>query len=85
MILGLYQIQNQRGYSGLGSYSLSPDYSFAAIPLDELVISVISLADIVAKIRSSREFVNGYVNSDADIRNGEQIDQMLKIQKLLVK
>ena len=81
MILGLYQIQVyyhneiQRVYSGLGSYLLSPDYSFAAIPLDELVtVSVTSPADIVAKIRSSREFVNGCVNSDADIRDGEQID-----------
>ena len=55
MVLGLYQIQVyyhneiQRGYGGLGSYSLSPDYSFAAIPLDELVtLSVTSPANIVA-------------------------------------
>ena len=66
MIFGLYQLQVyfyneiQRGYSGLGSYSLSPDYSFAAVPIDELVtLSVSSTADIVAKIRSSQESIYG--------------------------
>ena len=90
MVLGLYQIQVyyhneiQRGYSGLGSYLLSPDYSFATIPLDELVtISVTSPADIVGKIRSSTDFINGCVNSDVDIRDGEQIDA--KDTELLVK
>ena len=30
-----YHNEMQRGYGGLGSYSVSPDYCFAAIPLDE--------------------------------------------------
>jgi len=66
MIFGLYQLQVyfyneiQRGYSRLGSYSLSPDYSFAAVPIDELVtLSASSPADIVAKIRSSQESIYG--------------------------
>lgn len=74
MILGLYQLQvfyhneMQRGYSGLGSYSFSPDYSFAAIPLDELVtLSVTSPADIVARIRSSRDSVNDSLKKATDI------------------
>ena len=59
MLLGLYQLQVyyhneiQRGYGGLGNFSLSPVYSFAAIPIDELVtLSVTSPAEIVAKLRN---------------------------------
>jgi len=57
----LFYNEIQRGYSGLGSYSLSPDYSFAtAVLIDELVtLSVSSPTDIVAKIRSSQESIYG--------------------------
>ena len=81
MVLGLYQIQVyyhneiQRGYGGLGSYSLSPDYSFAAIPLDELVtLSVTSPANIVAKIKSSQVSVNASDNDVNDIEEQAAID-----------
>ena len=60
----------------MGSYSLSPDYSFAAIPLDMLItLSATSPADIVTKIRSSQESVNGSMKSDTDINDvEEQVD-----------
>lgn len=92
MILGLYQIQvyyhneMQRGYGGLGSYSLSPDYSFAAIPLDELVsLSVTSPADIVTKIRSSRDSVNDslkkytYIDDIEGLADFEDIDTCIEV------
>ena len=73
MILGLNQLQvyhhneMQRGYGGLVSYSLSPFYSFAAIPLNELVtLSVTSPTDIITKIRSSRDSVNDSLKKDTD-------------------
>ena len=60
LILGLYQLQIfyhneiQRGYSGMGSYSLLDDFSHAAIAVDEVIsIAVTQPADIVSKIRSN--------------------------------
>ena len=47
MILGLYFLQKychnevQRGYGGIGSYSLLSQYAFAAIPLDEILTSTV--------------------------------------------
>ena len=91
MILGLYQLQVyfyneiQRGYSGLGSYSLSSEFSFAAIPLDELVtVSVTSPADIVAKIRSSQESTSKIEESiklDSDSTTLEDRDESNNIKE----
>ena len=62
LILGLYQLQVfyhneiQRGYSGMGSYSLLDDFSHAAIAADEVIsIAVTQPADIVSKIRSNED------------------------------
>ena len=59
MILGLYFLQMyyhnevQRGYGGIGSYSLLSQYAFAAIPLDEIKTStVLSPEEIVDKIKN---------------------------------
>ena len=92
MILGLYQLQVylnneiQRGYIRLGSYSLS-HFSFAAIPVDELVtVSVTSPADTVAKIRSSQESVDGCneieegIKLDSDSTTAEDKDESNNIK-----
>ena len=61
MILGLYFLQIyyhneiQRGYGGIGSYSLLSDYAFAAIPLDEIMtLTVLSPEEIVDKIKNDQ-------------------------------
>jgi len=57
-ILGLYRLQGfyyneiQRGYGGIGSYTLSPDFAHAAIAVDEIMsIPAIQPAEIVAKMK----------------------------------
>ena len=57
-ILGLYRLQGfyyneiQRGYGGIGSYTLSPDFAHAAIAVDEIVsIPAIQPAEIVVKVK----------------------------------
>ena len=66
-ILGLYRLQVfyyneiQRGYGGIGSYTLSPEFEHAAIAVDEIMsLPAIQPAEIVAKIRNN-QFVAGYV------------------------
>ena len=61
LVLGLYKLQVfyyneiQRGYAGIGSYSLSSDFVHAAIAVDEVMsISVTQPADIVSKIRGNQ-------------------------------
>lgn len=61
MILGLYFLQIyyhneiQRGYGGIGSYSLLSDYAFAAISLDEIMtLTVLSPEEIVDKIKNDQ-------------------------------
>ena len=61
MVLGLYFLQSyhhneiQRGYGGIGSYTLFSEYTFAAIPLDEVITStVISPEEIVDKIKNNQ-------------------------------
>ena len=61
MILGLYFLQKyyhnevQRGYGGIGSYSLLSQYAFADIPLDEILTSIVlSPEEIVDKIKNNQ-------------------------------
>ena len=65
-ILGLYRLQVyyyneiQRGYGGIGSYTLSPEFEHEAIAVDEIMaLPAIQPAKIVAKIRNN-QFVVSY-------------------------
>lgn len=65
LILGLFKLQVfyyneiQRGYGGIGSYSLSHDFACAAIALDEVMsIPIIQPADIVSNIRDNQSAVS---------------------------
>ena len=66
LILGLFKLQVfyyneiQRGYGGIGSYSLSHDFACAAIAVDEVMsIPIIQPADIVSNIRNNQSTVSG--------------------------
>jgi len=59
IILGLYQLQVfhnneiQRGLSGLGTYSLRPEFTTLLCPQDEAIsLKVCSPAEIVQKLRN---------------------------------
>ena len=78
--LGLYQLQFfyhneiQRGYGGMGSYSLLADFSHAAIAADEVIsIAVTQPADIVSKIRG---------NKDVEVSFTATMDERMEYQDL---
>ena len=86
LILGLFKLQVfyyneiQRGYGGIGSYSLSHDFACAAIAVDEVMsIPIIQPADIVSNIRNNQSTVSGgdlgeHKQVICTIQNCEKVD-----------
>ena len=86
LILGLFKLQVfyyneiQRGYGGIGSYSLSHDFACAAIAVDEVMsIPIIQPADIVSNIRNNQSTVTGgdpgeHKQVICTIQNCEKVD-----------
>ena len=85
MVLGLYFLQSyhhneiQRGYGGIGSYTLFSEYTFAAIPLDEVITStVISPEEIVDKIKNNQI---GPASTDfSQFTSAEELDKYISSQ-----
>ena len=82
MVLGLYFLQSyhhneiQRGYGGIGSYTLFSEYTFAAIPLDEVITStVISPEEIVDKIKNNQ--IGPASTDSSQFTSAEELDKYI--------
>ena len=85
MVLGLYFLQSyhhneiQRGYGGIGSYTLFSEYTFAAIPLDEVITStVISPEEIVDKIKNNQ--IGPASTDSSQFTSAEELDKYISSQ-----
>lgn len=90
MILGLYFLQIyyhneiQRGYGGIGSYSLLSEYGFAAIPLDEIMtLTALSPEEIVDKIRNDQVWHSSIgFSSTEEINHAEESSDFKSTEEL---
>ena len=85
MVLGLYFLQSyhhneiQRGYGGIGSYTLFSECTFAAIPQDEVITStVISPDEIVDKIKNNQ--IGPASTNSSQFTSAEELDKYISSQ-----